>query len=833
MRTSITIMIIAADILDFLFVFLPIALLTHLAFRVGLAQGRSRGGTSLFVGSSTVAFAFLFKVYFDIVFGRTDSFWLFILTFATSAGLILCFIGTIRIYFFLSSAQSRENRLATKKLRIWTTVALVYALLLATYLMLLKGPSYVRFGGVCYVVNQVLLFVMILVVAEFFNMIERPSSFAQARQVRILAAYYLIEPLLWLTFVSLRNDLYLPQVPRLLINIFGAIVSAVIALALLRFVSLYLPVKLRQMRTSYLDTLRVSVLRDLYIIGSGITIFVFVILLVAESFYENLRISTLKSYAELRLSITKLTTAKIYSALGDATSNLQRALDSNNPKLFLTNFQNGAGDINAVGIASENGQINFLRKKLPSISDSLVTSLLNEGLNAARDRSLSLTVNGQDGSQLEVFSLARDTSGTDSARCDFAIIDIQKTFAENELGLNSFAGRFRLISPDFKIVFSPNQEENGLNFENVVLSKNNLETGDLSEKLLALTKSNFDGYEILRGENPEGVGEYYLLIASPLEFQDYKLILVSLERENRVSQLFQPANSLLILAGLLLVGLFGGAMVLIAVSFRWSLRLEKEVQNKIQELRSSEDKYRRIVENPYFGSFIMVDGRLIFSNNRLAGILETGIEQLSGSDLSSFLDDKSLNLLRNIFETIIAGEKSGDKWEVEGKTGSGRRIFLFGYSSIINIGNKRGVQSLVVDSTNEFREKEKMEQFEKLESMATLAAGIAHDFNNILQVVLGSSQLLQHKLSDPSMRKYADNITNVAIRGSDLSKRLLTFSRQKGLEERKVFDVNSIITESLQVFGETFPRTIKIETQSELRYSSYRGRSEPDPTSDF
>ena len=58
MRTSITIMIIAADILDFLFVFLPIALLTHLALELVLRRVGQRG-TSLFVGSSTVAFAFL------------------------------------------------------------------------------------------------------------------------------------------------------------------------------------------------------------------------------------------------------------------------------------------------------------------------------------------------------------------------------------------------------------------------------------------------------------------------------------------------------------------------------------------------------------------------------------------------------------------------------------------------------------------------------------------------------------------------------------------------------------------------------------------------------
>ena len=806
------VMTISADLLDFLFVFLPVAFLIHLAFRIGLAQGRSRGGVPLFVGGSIIVFAFLFKVYFNVVFGQTDSFWLFVLTFATSFGLILAFIGTSRVYSFLMG-QSRETKSATSSMKIGTIAALIYAAALTTYLMLMKGPSYVRFGALCYVANQVLLFGMVFLVAEFFSITERHSSAAQSRLARILAIYYLIEPLIWLMIVNIRGDLYLPEGVRTLINAVGAIVSSIIALTILKFVRVYLPMKLRQVRTTYLDMLRVNVLRDLYLIGSGITIFVFVILLVAESFYENLRVSTLRSYAESRLSMTQLMTSKMKSTLQDATSKLQRALELRDPESFLTSLHYNNDYIEAVGTANKSGKITFLKKGKFIISDSLVTSLLKESLVAVRDKEVALTFIEQTKPGFEFFALAEDSDRVDSAGCDFAVINMQKVLSDDALDMDNLGSRYRLISPNFRIAYSPNQEEKNLNFESVILMKNNMKIKDLSQELQGLSRSDFNGYEILRGENAAGVGEYYLLIASPLELHDYKWILASLEPENRVSQLFQPTNSLLILAGLLIMGLFGGGMVLVFVSFRWSLRLEKEVQNKIQELRSSEDKYRRIVENPYFGSFIMVDGRLIFSNNRLAGILETGVEELSGSDLSPFIEAKDLNSLRNVFDVIIAGEKFGDKWEAEGKTGSGRHVSLSGYSSIITIGNKRGVQSLVVDSTSELREKEKMEQYEKLESMATLAAGIAHDFNNILQVVLGSSQLLQYKLTDPEMRKYADNITNVAVRGSDLSKRLLTFSRQKGLEDRHVFDVNSIIVESLKVFEETFPRTIKIETK--------------------
>ncbi|HUI29180.1 MAG TPA: ATP-binding protein [Candidatus Acidoferrales bacterium] len=806
-------MIIAADILDFLFVFLPVALLTHLSFRIGLAQGRSRGGTSLFVGSSIVLFSSLFKVYFDVVFGSADALWIFMLTFATSTGLIFAFIGTSRVYFFLLSTRSREKRSVTREIKIAHIGSIIYVIAFVLHLMLLGGSPYIRFGAICYVVNQVMLFGMVFLVAEFFNVAEKPSSSVQAKLTRVLSAYYLLEPLIWLTVVYYTKNFYLPEIPRIFINIIGAAISSVIALIILRFVRQYLPMTLKRIKTTYLDMLRVSVLRDLYIIGSGLTIFIFVILLVAESFYENLRITALKSYAESRFSLTKLTTERMRSALQEIASDLQRTLESNGNRLFLTGIQRDNDYIDVVGSANKKGEITFIRKVKSRAYDSQAVALLKETLVSIHDSAAAFSAVRQYEGGPELFALVKGDDGPTSALCSFAVINIPKILLENAIDTNDFGDRYRLLSRDFRIAYSPFQEEAGLDFQKVILGKKNLNADDLSEKLKALSNSNFSGYEILRGKNNAGVGEYYLLITSPLKFENNEWILAWMEREGRVSRLSQPTNSLLILAGLLVIGLFGGGVVLISVSFRWSLRLEKEVQNKIQELRSSEDRYRRIVENPYIGSFIMVDGRLIYSNGRLADILETGVEQLTGSDLSPFLESRDFKSLKGIFDSIISGEKSGGKWQVEGKTSSGRIISLSGYSSIINIGNKQGVQSLVVDNTIELHEREKLEQFEKLESMATLAAGIAHDFNNILQVVLGSSQLLQHKLGDPDLIRYAENITNVAVRGSDLSKRLLTFSRQKGLEERRIFDVNSIITESLRVFEETFPRTIKIETQ--------------------
>ena len=805
-------MIVAADILDFLFVFLPIASLTHLAFRIGLANGRSRGGMSLFAGSTIITFSYLFKIYFDIVFGSVDAYWLFVLTFGAAVGLILAFIGTSRAYSFLTSTRSGAGRGTTKAAKVGALIAVAISIAYIPYFLTLDRPIYWRLGALCYIVSQIALFGIAILVGEFFSFVGKPSASREARLARILAVYYLAEPVVWLTVVRLMERTDLGPTARLFVNIIGAVVSTLLALLVVRFVRRYFQIVLRQIKTTYVDTLRVRVLRDLYIIGTGLTIFIFVILLIAESLYGNLRLSTLKSYAELRLSVEGLAAARVRSTFQDVVLRLQRSEGTYDFRSSLIGFQNSHDYIDAVGSADSMEKIDFLHQRKPGIPDSTISALLKGTTSLFKNSGTEVAVNRVN-QKLEFLVVTKARSKYDNSPYIFALVNMQKILLSSIIDLNGYRPNLRLISPDFTVIYSAHENEIGKKFQQSVLKRNGIDAKDLDEKLRLLSETQFEGYAILQGQKRAGVGEYYILTATPLDFQGFKGVLTSVEREGSVSRLFRPTNSLLILAGLLIVGLFGGGLVIISVAFRWSMRLEKEVQNKIQELRSSEDKYRRIVENPYIGSFIMVDDRIIFSNTRLAEILETDVDHLSGSDLSVFVDSKDYSSLKNIFDSIANGEKSGDKWLVSGTTANGRQIVLSGYSSIINVGSKRGVQSLVIDSTSEFREKEKLEQFERLESMATLAAGIAHDFNNILQVVLGSSQLLQRRLAGSELKKYADNIANVALRGSDLSKRLLTFSRHKGLEQRTLFDVNAIIVESLPLFEETFPRTIKIETQ--------------------
>ena len=802
-------MVIAADIFDFLYIFLPVVLLTHVSLRVGMAYGRSRGGIALFAGSSITVFSFLFRIYFDSVFGNVDTFWLFLLSFATTVGLALALFGTFRVHSAFKSSRSEDAR---SGIRIAAATAIVFLITLIPFLFTMERPFFWKMGAVCYVMNQTLLFGITVLIGELFFLTDRGPAPRRSKLMRVLAAYYLIEPVVWLTALRSFDGVarYLPA--RLIINLTGMVVSIFIGLRVLHFIRHNLPSVLRQVKMSYVDALRVKVLRDFYLISTGLVIFIFAILLGAESLYRNLRISTLESYAQLRLSADKLIAAKLRGDIHDIVLTLEQSDGVANPTTDLVDFEKSHDYIDAVGYATLPGGVEFMHGSRKTISDTTILNALVGIARRSQGNGVGIT-SERDNHAFRLIVAARPRNDEEERRYSFALVDVRGILQNNETELEGHSAHLLILSPGLKVLYSSNEGEIGKNLQNAVLTRNMIDTKDLNRRLSFLDRKDFEGYSILKGQDKAGIGEYFVLIATPVEFNGYKGVLISLESEDKISSLIRPANSLLVLVALLVAGLFGGGFVIISVTFKWSMTLEKEVQNKILELRSSEDKYRRIVENPYIGSFIMVEGRLIYSNDRLAELLETDVDSLSGTDLSMIIDKKDYESLWNVFQSIVSGEKNGDTWRVSGTTSSGRQIILSGYSSAIHLGNKRGVQSLVVDSTIEHREKEKLEQFERLESMATLAAGIAHDFNNILQVVLGSSQLLQQGLAESELRKYADNITNVAKRGSDLSKRLLTFSRHRGLEEKRVFDINAIIVESLPLFEETFPRTIRIETQ--------------------
>ena len=115
-----------------------------------------------------------------------------------------------------------------------------------------------------------------------------------------------------------------------------------------------------------------------------------------------------------------------------------------------------------------------------------------------------------------------------------------------------------------------------------------------------------------------------------------------------------------------------------------------------------------------------------------------------------------------------------------------------------------------VTETKNIQLQEKLAQAQKMESIGDLAGGIAHDFNNLLCPIIGMSELLLEDLPLGSPeRENADEIYSAGIRGAELVKQILAFSRQS---EHKMIPtrIQDVVKEALKLCRSSIPTYIEI-----------------------
>lgn len=97
-------------------------------------------------------------------------------------------------------------------------------------------------------------------------------------------------------------------------------------------------------------------------------------------------------------------------------------------------------------------------------------------------------------------------------------------------------------------------------------------------------------------------------------------------------------------------------------------------------------------------------------------------------------------------------------------------------------GNDRYLLRIERDDTDRRLSERRRHQSEKLEALGTLSGGIAHDFNNLLAAIIGNLELAERRIDDRDrLKRYLAAASDAAGRGSAITRRLLSFSRQRDL----------------------------------------------------
>ena len=114
------------------------------------------------------------------------------------------------------------------------------------------------------------------------------------------------------------------------------------------------------------------------------------------------------------------------------------------------------------------------------------------------------------------------------------------------------------------------------------------------------------------------------------------------------------------------------------------------------------------------------------------------------------------------------------------------------------------------DITERRRTEDQLRQAQKMEAVGNLTGGLAHDFNNLLGVVIGNLDLLRETPSgNPDADEFTSEALAAAMRGADLTRRLLAFARRQPLEPARV-EVNELIGGIVKLLERTLGEDIQI-----------------------
>ena len=131
------------------------------------------------------------------------------------------------------------------------------------------------------------------------------------------------------------------------------------------------------------------------------------------------------------------------------------------------------------------------------------------------------------------------------------------------------------------------------------------------------------------------------------------------------------------------------------------------------------------------------------------------------------------------------------------------------------------------DVTEKRQLEAELRQSQKMEAVGRLTGGIAHDFNNLLSVIIGNMQLLARSLREsPRLLRQAETALNAAMRGAELTRRLLAFARQQVLEP-KIVDLNLLLTGMYELLRRTLTGDGDIEIRQKLDPEVWRARVDP------
>ncbi len=248
-----------------------------------------------------------------------------------------------------------------------------------------------------------------------------------------------------------------------------------------------------------------------------------------------------------------------------------------------------------------------------------------------------------------------------------------------------------------------------------------------------------------------------------------------------------------------------------------ALELKKnrdEKEKAEQKLKESESRFRRLFESNMLGmAFWDISGEISEANDLFLQLTGYTREELLEGKINweKMTPPEYADLDRKGVEEIKEkGVCTPFEKEYIRKDGSHIPV-LIGGASIE--GKSSGGVTYFIDITERKQLSEQLQHAQKMEAVGQLAGGVAHDFNNLLNAIVNYASIIKKQSLDNTMiAKEAEQIINISMKGSDITRGLLAFSR-KHVSKRMPIRLNESIENIKKLLSKFIHENIHLNIQ--------------------
>jgi PAS domain S-box-containing protein len=232
------------------------------------------------------------------------------------------------------------------------------------------------------------------------------------------------------------------------------------------------------------------------------------------------------------------------------------------------------------------------------------------------------------------------------------------------------------------------------------------------------------------------------------------------------------------------------------------------------EVRKGEERFRRLVEAaPSALVMINVSGRIEMVNAQTERLFGYTRSELLGAQIEMLLPVKARGRHPGLRAGFIADPIARAMGAGPARFGlkkDGSEVAVEIELSPIVTDEGMMVLSAIVDISHRVRLEAQVLQSQKMEAVGNLTGGMAHDFNNLLGVIIGNLDLLREaRPDDAEVMNLSGEALDAALRGADLTRRLLAFARRQPLQPERI-DVNSLIGKAFKFLTRMLGEDIEV-----------------------